>query len=129
MNNRWRLLISFGADLFLSRSQFSVQSPPPPRLYTYVENGALEPLLILMDVVAKGQYLIGSDDILEFERALSQVIESAQLSVPSEGFWRNYIRLERVYNAVEVYMYISGWSSSIANDSCSWIDRRFVCVC
>jgi hypothetical protein len=122
-------LICFDAELFLSRSQFSVQSPPPPRLYTYVENGVLEPLLILMDVVAKGQYVIGSDDILEFERALSQVIESAQLSVPSEGFWRNYIRLERVYNAVEVDVYISGWSSSIANDLCSWIDRRFVCVC
>jgi hypothetical protein len=124
-------LISFGAELFLSLSQFSVQSPPPPRLYTYVENGALEPLLILMDVVAKGQYVIGSDDILEFERALSQVIESAQLSVPSEGFWRNYIRLERVYNAVEVDIYIYFWvvPVSIANDLCVWIDRRFVCVC
>ncbi len=96
-----------------------------------MENGALEPLLILMDVVAKGQYVIGSDDILEFERALSQVIESAQLSVPSEGFWRNYIRLERVYNAVEVDIYIYFWvvPVSIANDLCSWIDRRFVCVC
>ncbi|XP_046462363.1 N-alpha-acetyltransferase 25, NatB auxiliary subunit-like [Daphnia pulex] len=95
------LLTELKSETFMSHNQFSVQSPPPPRLYTYVENGALEPLLILMDVVAKGQYVIGSDDILGFERALSQVIESAQLCVPSEGFWRNYIRLERVYNAVE----------------------------
>ena len=70
-----------------------------------MENGSLEPLLILMDIVAKGQcHAIDSNDILGFERVLSQVIESGQLSVPSEGFWRYYIRLERVYNAVEVYI-------------------------
>ncbi len=112
-----------------SRWQFSVQSPPPPRLYTYVENGALEPLLILMDVVAKGHGVIGSDDILGFERALSQVIESAQLSVPSEGFWRNYIRLERVYNAVEVD--ISEWYPScrlLMIRVLGLTDAMFVCV-
>lgn len=112
------------------RWQFSVQSPPPPRLYTYVENGALEPLLILMDIVAEGQcHAIGSDDILGFERSLSQVIESAQLSVPSEGFWRNYIRLERVYNAVEVDLSECSPYVPVANESCSRIDRRCVCAC
>lgn len=83
-----------------------------------------------MDVVAKGQYVIGSDDILGFERALSQVIESAQLSVPSEGFWRNYIRLERVYNAVEVDMYIYGWFPCRLLMICvlGLTDALFVCV-
>lgn len=81
-----------------------MQSPPPPRLYTYVENSSLEPVLILMDIVAKGQCLaIPSDTVHGFEQALSHVIQSAQLSVPNEGFWRNYVRLERVYNAVEVH--------------------------
>ncbi|EFX84756.1 hypothetical protein DAPPUDRAFT_238576 [Daphnia pulex] len=62
--------------------------------------------------------VIGSGDILRgFERALSQVTESAQLSVPNEGFWRNYSETDslesvdsRVYSAVKVD--ISEWYPS-----------------
>ncbi len=63
-----------------------------------------------MDIVVKGQCLaIPSDTIHGFEQALSHVLQSAQLSVPNEGFWRNYVRLERVYNAVEVGFIICGF--------------------
>ncbi|KZS15079.1 Phagocyte signaling-impaired protein [Daphnia magna] len=96
------LLTELKSESLMSHSQFSVQSPPPPRLYTYVENGSLEPILILMDIVSKGQcHPIGNDEIRQLDNALNRIVESAQSSVASEGFWRNYVRLERVYNAVE----------------------------
>ena len=44
-----------------------------------------------------------NNDVSHYEEALSRVIRSAQQSANCEGFWRNYIRLERIYNAVEVW--------------------------
>lgn len=83
--------------------QFSVQSPPPPRLYTYVETASLEPVLILMDIVAKGQCMaIDNDVVAKFELAVGNIVKFAQLPVSEEGFWKNYVRLEKVYNTVEV---------------------------
>jgi hypothetical protein len=43
-----------------------------------VENGSLEPLLILMDIVAKGQcHAIGSEGVLAFQREQTPCVEQS----------------------------------------------------
>merc|ERR1712071_732557 len=59
-------------------------------------------LLIIMQYTS--EFCAGTlknNDVSHYEEALSRVIRSAQQSANCEGFWRNYIRLERIYNAVE----------------------------
>lgn len=42
-------------------------------------------------------------DVARFEPAVSRLLDCArQPASSSHGYWRNYVRLERIYNAVEV---------------------------
>jgi len=94
--------ISNERESFINFSQFAIQSPPPPRLYTYVQDRCLEPLLIIIQYVSEFHAgTVESKDTSQYEEAVSRVIRSAQQSADCQGFWRNYIRLERIYNAVE----------------------------
>lgn len=55
---------------------------------------------------------VESKDTSQYEEAVSRVIRSAQQSADCQGFWRNYIRLERIYNAVEVLLCSSSFLSA-----------------
>jgi len=94
--------ISSEKESFINFSQFAIQSPPPPRLYTYVQDRCLEPLLMMMQYLSEFHAgTVESKDTTQYQEAVSRVIRSAQESANCQGFWRNYVRLERIYNAVE----------------------------
>lgn len=82
-----------------------------------------------MDIVSKGQcHPIGNDEIRQLDNALNRIVESAQSSVASEGFWRNYVRLERVYNAVEVKICLIVSKRWKIMDFFKFTDIMFVCA-
>ena len=58
-------------------------------------------LMILMKLATSET---GQDQVVvRFQEAVQRLIKSASAPAdPSAGFWRNYVRLERIYNAVEV---------------------------
>ena len=78
-----------------------MQAPPPPRLYSYIEDHCLDPLLILMSVICNGQN-ISVETVEQLKIALSHLVESAKFSIKNAGCWKNYLRLERTYNCIEV---------------------------
>ena len=73
-----------------------------------------------------------NNDVSHYEEALSRVIRSAQQSANCEGFWRNYIRLERIYNAVEVWFicvfFFCGFLYYIFDFGFFLIDSFFLCL-
>lgn len=84
---------------------FSVQSPPPappPGLCTCVLDGCLDPLPILMKLVAAEAGNVDGSAAVKFQQAVRSLVSTAQKPPDaSTSFWRGYARLERTYNAVK----------------------------
>lgn len=100
--------------------QFSIQSPPPPRLYTYAVDGCLEPLLVVLDVVVAlhGGTAASADTASDYRRGLDRVVQAAAAVHSTIGFWKTYVHLERIYNAVEVPANPTSRVHSLRNSCC-----------